>query len=185
MGLGLIVVLFFRNYSGTWMPHPLLILGLGLALYITGFVLIRRVGKNKVKFERERLLKERDTIKSNSTNQIRVKLAEAKILDNDYHTEEHYSPTLSEWMFMPDYFNYYQSFKNKKKQYITQTVLQYTDKDTGEKYFSPVLNKDSKVVLFHISDQDSGTIYIDDKQDFKYYFDIEELINKINAVKNK
>jgi hypothetical protein len=185
MGLGLIVLLFFRNYNGTWMPHPLLIFGLGLAVYILGFVLVRRAGRNEIKFKRERLLKERETIKSNSTKQIQIKLAETKILDNNYHKEVNYSPELTEWILMPGYFNQYQSFKKNKKQHISQTVLQYTDIETGEKYFSPVLNNDSKVVLFHISDQDLGTIYIDEKHDFKYYFDIEELISKINNTKSK
>lgn len=179
MGLGLLVVLFFRNYNGTWMPHPLLIFGLGIAVYIIGFVLVRRMGKNEIKFKREKLLEELESIKSNATRQIQVKLTETKLLDNDYHKELNYTPELSEWILMPDYLNYYRSFKNNKKQYITQTVLQYTDNDTGNKYFSPVLNHDSKVILFHISDQDLGTIHIDENQDSRYYFDIEELMNKI------
>ena len=122
------------------------------------------------------MLKERDIIKSNSTRQIKVKLIDAEILDNTYHTESDEQPSLSDWMLMPNYLNYYRAAKNNEKQYVTQTVLQYTDIKDGKKYHSPTLNKESKSVEFLINENDTGTIFI--TKDSDYYFDIEDFLKK-------
>src|SRR5947208_3412816 len=84
--LGLITVSYFRNYSGEVIPHPSLFYLVGLALFIAGFLLLRRVRMSpdpKIQKQIGASIKELKTL----GEKIEVDLSQCEIKEHNYIEE--------------------------------------------------------------------------------------------------
>lgn len=176
---GVLLIAFFRGYSGRIVPHPVLFYVLGGICFVAGFLIIRSLPQFKARAEYRKFMQAVDDIRANGIV-VKVDLSACEIKDHTYIEEafpdkgpsamsffthmEHY---IREW----DKITYHCADGQKE---ICQSVLKYTCSYQGrEKIFvSPVIAKDKATLGFLLDIQKETVVYVDKNNADRYYFDV-------------
>ncbi|MFC4230805.1 hypothetical protein ACFOW1_02810 [Parasediminibacterium paludis] len=181
-GLGLLIVTFFRKYSGQVIPYPFLFYLAGLAMFMIAALLLRNV-PTRIQLT---LQKQIADLKENG-NKIRVDFSQCEIKENNYTEEQDKFETPNE-LFS---FGYGQEIQvldaftkpshNVEQIQINQSIIffNYQNNQTGQEeiFVSRVINKDRVTLMFHLEQQKSTTLFVDKINRKKYYFDLAFLNN--------
>lgn len=182
-GLGALTILFFRNYSGDVIPYPNLIYLIGIAFFIIGIIILRKIPSNKQKQEFEKIKAEIQNLKTNGIK-INVDLLKCSIKENHYFEEkdkygsENYITTFElERNIQAVNILFGNSIDNSEKVQVLQTVLIYSANLNRETttFISRTLPFDRINLLFKFEKQKETVLYVDKKDSKNYYFDLDFL----------
>lgn len=183
--LGIVTILFFKKYSGEFIPYPFLFYTVGLALFAGGVLLLKLTPTVAASNHRKRMEEAINDLKTNG-EKIRVDLEKCELKEHHYaeereiqsHTSELLSWVHTEahvWTAMAG-----GSHKNVQQVQVMQTVLIYEHRnvrsDTTEKFVSRVIPKDRVTLSFYLDQQKETFLYVDKTDRNRYYFDLDFLI---------
>lgn len=183
--LGLLIVLFFRKYSGELIPYPFLFYLSGFGMLFSGFLLLRYT-PTATQSNVQKKVSEAIIYLKTKGERIAVDLTQCEIKEHHYieeanHTEypndllkfavEHYVPALS--------IIEGTSKNNIQKVNVIQTILiyHYYNNRTGENetFISRVIPKDKITLTFYLDKQKYTSLFVDNADRSKYYFDLDFL----------
>jgi hypothetical protein len=168
IGVGLILLIFFDRYTGTFIKNKGLILGGGLVSLIMGaIILLSRTAREK--FIARQYKKRIEGLKK-SGEKIKVDLSGCQIKSNDYSVEQDDVGLVDTQAFSVvdgKEIPYVQSMD------VYQSVL--ISKQGAETFISSIIPLEKITLLFKLDNQKTTFIYVDRSDRSKYYFDVEFL----------
>jgi hypothetical protein len=170
--IGLLILLFFKQYSGVLIPHPVVGFVLGLLLMISGYLTFKK-GSAQWYEKNEENIKARIQEFRRKADKVRVDLNACEIKTNSYSEQvdkvKNYKAKAFDTL--------YDSDKGIENINSNETVLIFETEKYGEKehYYSPVIYKDEITLRFMLDKQKETYIYIDKENRGNYYFDLEFL----------
>jgi hypothetical protein len=175
-GIGILILAFFRNYTGNVIPYPWLIYVSGILCFLIGFFLLRKtptIDQNKIMEKAKAFIND---LKTNG-EKLKVDLENCEIKENHYYEEQdHFKNasdiellTAKDLIYLYNKLNYTPS-DNQTYQSVVIFKTNYKGKDRT--FYSPTIPKDKNNLLFKFGEQKTTTIYIDTNDSDKYYFDI-------------
>ena len=181
-GLGFLIITFFKKYTGTIIPYPIVFYLLGFALFIIGIVLIRKTPTLKEQRDTKILNNEIKNLIL-SGEKIKIKLSDCTIKENNYVEEVdkygsgNYLTTLDIERNIQAVNSILSNIGNAEKIHVFQTVLIYTVDINGKiiKFSSRILPYDRINLLFKLDKQKETILYVDKKNREMYYFDLDFL----------
>lgn len=169
--LGILVYLFFREYSGSLIPYPFL-------FWITGIVLIAG-GAFLIRYSYRRVRKKNDDIIKNAIQKFKqtsevadISFDECEILRNDYVQEvDRNTHRARAWDALID------ETRNTVRQKVNQNVLVIETAINGQKhrFYSHTLNIDHDTLLFKLDMKKQTKLYYNMDNPDEYYLDLEFL----------
>ena len=188
---GLLLITFFRIYSGEANHYPFLFWMTGLILMIAGgFILYLHVKTTELTQE-----KVANTIINDlklKGEKIIVDFSQCEIKGNNYTEEREITNNQSD-LIIPSSEQDIQilnalgggAMRNIEQVEVTQSVIVFSKQNSRsgltEKFVSPVIYKDKITLSFHMEQQKETNLYVDKKDRSKYYFDLNFLNNKDNC----
>ncbi len=182
--LGLITILFFRHYAGSLIPYPWIFNLLGIAMLLSGYLVLRYAFNPKNTVALKKLRQLIVDLRANG-EQIRVDFNACSILGNDYQQAQPARDTdsllfdLTVSDSLTRMLDHLDNDGSNGMQEIRQSVIvfQHTDVRTGavEKFVSPILAKDDTTLSFYLDRQQHTTLYVDRTNRNLYYFDLDFL----------
>jgi len=178
--IGLLIYMFFRGYNGTLIPYSWVFYLVGIAMWITGFVLFRSsksIKENKAIIQLKALV---DELKTNG-EKIVVNLDQCEIKENNYSEEKERFKSGDMLGFEPrfegdiQFWNgLYDSGYNTEIVDVNQSVLIYTHQHNGveEKFISKVIPRTKQDLNFKFYLQKNTMLYVDKNNRKRYYFDL-------------
>jgi hypothetical protein len=170
--IGILTYLFFRNYTGNFLPYSTLWFFVGIILVIIGFRLFITSKSKHVQQLEKSFQEEIDRLKHYG-EKINVDFKDCEIISSNYYKE------------VPKSSNYrvqaldsiYDSSRSVENVEINQSRITYQDKNLSYDYIfiSPLINKDNITLSFTLDKYKKTTIYVDKKDKSLYYFDLEFL----------
>jgi hypothetical protein len=173
--LGLLSLLFFRNYRGEYISYPLIWNLGGILILLIGFWLIKKVVSRKDKEMEEEIVREKENFKQN-VEKILVNFDNCKIKSNNYteqiEKDKNYRVKTLDAL--------YDSSKIIEYIEVNSAIIEYETKINGKnvKFYSPTINKDEITLRFYLAKQKETYIYFDKENINNYYFDTEFLLDK-------
>lgn len=173
--LGFLIMIFFRKYTGNFIPYPILILPIGAIMLLVGSILIGMTPTYRQQKASEESKNFVADIKQNG-EKILVDLAKCEIKENDYSEmrlpDGRREADLSDFEAMGR-----GEAAGEKLTEIDQTVLVYTYEYNGkeEKFRSEIIPKTEEDIRIPLYLQKTTTLYVDKTDRSKYYFDLEFL----------
>lgn len=170
--IGVLIYLFFRNYEGNFVSHPILWFFIGITFIIIGFILIV-TSKSKFESKLEKSFQnEVDRLKE-SGDRIKVDFKDCEIISNNYYKEVVKSSSYR----VQALDSLYDSSRAVENIEINKSRITYQDKNLSDDYIfiSHLINKDKITLSFTLSKYKKTTIYVDKKDENQYYFDLEFL----------
>ena len=184
-GLGFLTITFFKKYSGTIIPYPILFYLLGFVLFIVGIILLRKTPTIKEQKNTEKLNDEIQNLISQG-KKIEIDLSKCVIKENNYIAEVDkynsgsYLTTLDlERNIQATNILLGKSIDNTERVQVYQTVLVFTADLNGKttKFVSRTLPFDRVNLMFKLDKQKETALYVDKTDPSKYYFDLSFLDN--------
>lgn len=185
IGSGILLVLFFRKYSGNLIPFPYLFYIGGLGLFISGFLLLRYTPAIEELSFQKRISEAIEDLKLNG-DKISINLEQCELKEHNYSEDhdvsgssnemlglvvEHYAPILGVIAHSTE--------SNFEKVNVVQTVLiyNYYNNRTGEteRFISRIIPKDKITLAFYLDNQKQTNLYVDKANRGRYYFDLDFL----------
>jgi hypothetical protein len=168
MGVGLILLIFFNRYTGSFIKNKGLILGGGLVSLIMGaIILLSRTAREKFIV---RQYKKRIEGLKNTGEKIKVDLSGCQIKSNDYSAEHDVVGLVDGQAFNVVDGN---EIANVQSMEIYQSVL--ISKHGAEIFISSIIPLEQTTLLFKLDNQKITFVYVDRSDRSKYYFDVEFL----------
>lgn len=170
--IGLLILLFFKQYSGVLIPHPVIGFVLGLLLMISGYLTYKK-GLAQWYEKKEEDINARILELKQKADKVRVDLSVCEIKTNSYSEQVDKVKNYKAKAFDP----LYDSDKSIENINSNEAVLIFETEKYGEKehYYSPVIYKDEITLRFMLDKQKETYIYIDKENRSNYYFDLEFL----------
>ncbi len=166
--VGLILLIFFDRYTGSFIKKKGFILAGGLvSLIMGGIILLSRTAREK--FIARQYKKRIDGLK-NMGEKIKVDLSGCQIKSNAYSAEQDDVGLVGE-----QGFNVVDGdeMANVQSMEIYQSVL--ISKYGAETFISSIIPLEHTTLLFKLDNQKTTFIYVDRSDRSKYYFDVEFL----------
>ena len=179
-GLGLLTITFFKKYSGTIIPYPILFYLLGFVLFIVGIILLRKTPTVKEQKDTGKLNNEIRNLISQGMK-VEIDLSKCIIKENNYVEEADkynsgsYITTLDlERNIQAANILLGKSVDNAGRVQVFQTVLVFTADLNGKttKFVSRTLPFDRVNLMFKLDKQKETLLYVDKIDTSKYYFDL-------------
>jgi hypothetical protein len=175
-GIGLLILTFFRKYTGHIIPYPWVFYSAGLIFFLAGFIFLRKiptVTASKILEKANALIKD---LRDNG-NKVTVDLNLCEIKVNHYteQPDNFKSATDLELFTAMDLVYFYNKIHNPTPNgQIYQSVAVYKTSYNGKPktFYSPTIPLDKDNLLFKFGIQKTTTIYVDKNDSNKYYFDI-------------
>lgn len=167
--IGILMMIFFRKYSGDLIPYSTIWFFAGFILLFIGYSFIQT---KEIKLMQD-LADEIDKFKLRA-DQIKVNLNSCKIKTNNY-TEQ----IEEDDSYRPQLLNSLSDYTKKEMKHTTvyQSVLIYETDVFGQKaaYYSPTIYMDEISLKILLDREKETSIYVDRDNRNKYYFDLEFL----------
>jgi hypothetical protein len=188
IALGLLTVTYFREYTGSVIPHPVIFWVLGLIMLLAGVAFLRLT---PAALDRSMQKQIEETIYHLKVNgeRIRVDLSQCEIKEHTY-TEERQRYGHENELLTFDFERQIQAWnavggdggRNVKQVQVTQSVVVFYRKNTlsgeTEKFVSRVIPKDKVTVAFYLDEQRETTLFVDKTNRELYYFDLDFLFHR-------
>jgi hypothetical protein len=173
IGLGIVVFLFFRYYSGTLIPYPFLMWLLGIGMIVGGLIIITKIASKEDASDMENMNSLIKELKETG-EMINVEFADCEIKSNNYteERERYRNSKIQAWNAIGG-----DADKNVKQVDIHQSVIVYNHKQNGEveTFYSRVIPKEKITLMFLLSSKKNITLYVDRDDRTRYYFDLDFL----------
>lgn len=172
IALGLVMIVFFWTYSGSFLTYPWIGVFAGIAFLIGGFRLLNSIDDSVVTNSKVMTSRHLSSFKENAVK-VKVNLDECEILTNNYVKEN--SPSDYNSVSIFDLFN--SNDASNGNQELSQSVIVYKKELNNAiiTYYSPVVYKDASTLRFHMGSQKHTYIYINKDNPESYFFDISFL----------
>ena len=184
--IGALVTLFFRHYTGTIIPYPLLCLLLGLALLATGIYLVRASTTGEDKTNNNKLRQAIAELRSTG-ERIEVDLRSCSIRTSESLESDpgkQIDLTLFYIIAPTGLYSLATLIKDRPEEArgVLKSVIifNYPNSRTGqtEKFIIPIILKDDVSLSFYLDRQQRTTLYVDKTNRTRYYFDLDFLIDQ-------
>ena len=188
---GLLLITFFRMYSGEAIHYPFVFWMTGFILIIAGgFILYLHVKATELIQEKVSNATIND-LKLNG-EKIIVDFSKCEIKENNYTEEREKTINQSDFI-IPSSKQDIQilnalgggAMRNIEQVEVTQSVIVFSKQNSrsgfNEKFVSPVIPKDKITLSILLELQRQTNLYVDNKDRSKYYFDLDFLNNKDNS----
>ncbi|MNE18322.1 hypothetical protein D3C80_1113530 [compost metagenome] len=182
LGVGLLILMFFRDYKGTMISFPFIYSLCGLLLCVLGCVLLYLQKKRKALHVHNQYKETIEDIMQHG-QKVKVDLNQCEIRENNYCEErERYAAdglfaTLSVAQDIQALNLLTNATRNVENVQVNQSVIIFHYDYGGrlERFVSPVLPIDRTTLLLKLGRQKETTLYIDHNNTRRYYFDLEFL----------
>ncbi|MBA3898908.1 MAG: hypothetical protein H0X62_01665 [Bacteroidetes bacterium] len=175
---GFIIIAFFDNYRGKFIPYLFLIYFVGLGLFLIGMYLLRKTPTIKDQKLNQKVKEQIEYLRKNGSI-IKVAPSICDIKENNYVTEkekygnDNFLTTLDLERNIQMWNSFSNSKKNVEKIKVNQTVIIFPYKD--KKFISRVLPFDRITLLFKLDNKKEINLFVDKQNNDCYYFDLDFL----------
>lgn len=188
IALGFLTVTYFREYTGSVIPHPAIFWVLGIIMMVGGIGFLRFT---PAALDRRMQKQIDDTIYHLKVNgeRIRVDLSQCEVKERSY-TEERQRYGDEDELLTFDFERQIQTLnalgggndRNVTQVQVTQSVVIFSRKNplTGEteRFVSRVIPKDKVTVAFYLEEQRETSLFVDKTNRELYYFDLDFLFSR-------
>lgn len=177
--MGFIFYLFFKKYHGDIFPYPTILFLIGIAMVISGILLLRKTSNKELSDVAEIL---KTTLKEQGTK-IAIDLNDCEIKEDYYNEEKDPEKEYSEFELLNFYEEKMFAKSNDNKQQNANTkksivVAEIQHRGKSMKIRSAVLPYERVKLLMEFMSQQKTYVYIDKTDASLYYFDFEFLRKK-------
>ena len=180
--LGFLTITFFRRYRGEVIPHPYLFWLFGIVLFLGGLLFLRFTPTAKELSLNKKVIEMIEDLKMYG-EKIVVDFANCEIKENNY-TEEKEKYGHENELLTFDVERQIQiwnaaggsSGSNVEQVQVRQSLIVFKNENTKtgtiEKFVSRVIPKDKISLSFYLDKQKHTTLYVDNTNRERYYFDL-------------
>lgn len=183
IAVGLLMAIYFFNYTGPGFPDPTFLWMLGVIIMVAGIVLLSYSPKT-ISLLLQKGVDERITQLKENGERIRVDLSQCTLKEHSYTEEKErydgnglltsgFERQVQAWNALGD------STRNIKQVPVVQSVIIFSREHpvTGkeERFVSPVIPKDRITLAFYLEEQGATNLYVDKTDRENYYFDLDFL----------
>lgn len=172
ISVGLLLFLFFRHYSGDFLPHPSLLYLIGFILIVIGYLLFNKSKSYSASKKEKLMISEIKRLKQEG-KKIKINFKDCKVITTNYYEEvpKNSNYKIQAWDSLYNDSDGVESIEINK----SRIIYHYNNYNDNYTYISPIINKDKFSLSFLLEKQKEINLYIDRTDESLYYFDIEFL----------